>query len=381
MKSSWGYLLSILVLISGLILGGCQGPSSKNEAPKTPTPPPPLRPSFALKEKNSDEISVMTFNVENLFDSKDDPGVNDESFLPLALKQNAVHQERCAKITNEFYRRECLELDWNENVIHQKMKNISDVLLQVDGGRGADIVLIQEIENKELLAKLNQNYLQKGEYQTVALEQGFDTRGINVGLLSRLPLVGQPKLHRIPFSKENERIRTRGILEVSLLSPQGREIVVFVAHFPSQSNPTSARQEAHLFLLSLMNRHEGKMIIAGGDLNTTELEEKSFGYFSQIYQNPGRYYVSHLYGCRECPGTHVFKNEWGFLDILIFPQYKEQLGFEISPEKIDVLRTHPTHVNALGIPQRFDPVALTGVSDHAPKYLRMKEFSSHRARQ
>jgi endonuclease/exonuclease/phosphatase family metal-dependent hydrolase len=360
----------------------CQGPSHKGgvQQRNAPDSPPPV--SFGVQEKKTDELSLLTLNVENLFDGEDNEGVNDETYLPLAMKQNPAHQQKCQKISNDYYRKECLELDWNDQVIHQKMKNLAEVILALDGGRGPDIVLLQEVENKNVLSKLNKIYLPKAQYKTVVLEPGFDPRGINVALLSKLPLLGKPQLHRIPFSKENEKTRTRGLLEVHLLSPGGREIVVFVGHFPSQSNPTSARREAHQFLLRLMNKQQGKMVIAGGDFNTTAREEQSFGYFSKIYQKstePGNkgYLVSHLFGCFQCLGTHFYKNEWGFLDALIFPQNKENLGFEILPEHIDVIRSYPLHVDAQSIPKRFDPESLTGVSDHLPLYLRMRELRNH----
>ena len=43
-------------------------------------------------------ITVMSYNVENLFDSLDDPGKDDKAYLPYSLKQNKDHIEACNKV-------------------------------------------------------------------------------------------------------------------------------------------------------------------------------------------------------------------------------------------------------------------------------------------
>ena len=37
-------------------------------------------------------LTVMTYNVENLFDSLDDPGKDDETYLPIEVKKTARHR-------------------------------------------------------------------------------------------------------------------------------------------------------------------------------------------------------------------------------------------------------------------------------------------------
>ena len=43
-------------------------------------------------------ITVMSYNVENLFDSLDDPGKDDKAYLPYSLKQNKDHIEACNRV-------------------------------------------------------------------------------------------------------------------------------------------------------------------------------------------------------------------------------------------------------------------------------------------
>ena len=43
-------------------------------------------------------VSIMTFNVENLFDNADDPGKNDVTYFALADKQSDEHIAMCNEI-------------------------------------------------------------------------------------------------------------------------------------------------------------------------------------------------------------------------------------------------------------------------------------------
>ena len=53
-------------------------------------------------------ISIMTFNVENLFDATHDAGKNDETYLPASEKKNSAHIEKCKKISVRRWRDQCL---------------------------------------------------------------------------------------------------------------------------------------------------------------------------------------------------------------------------------------------------------------------------------
>ena len=68
------------------------------------------------------ELSVVSFNVENLFDESHDTGKDDWAFLPLSAKKNARHHEGCLRKRSLKYRRQCLELDWNREAIEKKIE-------------------------------------------------------------------------------------------------------------------------------------------------------------------------------------------------------------------------------------------------------------------
>lgn len=77
----------------------------------------------------------MQYNVENLFDAKDDPKTKDDDFTP----EGRNH--------------------WNNAKIAYKMQNLGKVIRHVNAGRGPDILSLEEVENKGLLTKLNKTAL------------------------------------------------------------------------------------------------------------------------------------------------------------------------------------------------------------------------------
>lgn len=360
-------LLSLSLLLSSLFFWtAC---STFNKPPVSKVPP-----------KAADEISFMSFNVENLFDTKHDADHDDSTFLPLSAKQTVEHREQCSHISNPFYRNECFTLDWNDDVLNVKLKNLSQVILGVDGN-GPDMLIILEIENKNVLDLLNKNYLAKANYQTAVLIPSADKRGITVGFLSRFPVIGTPVLHPIPFQPKLEKDReyakeTRGILEVTVKTPDGDPLTIFGAHFPSQASPHEWRDQAAHYMSKLIADKGAKaMVIGGGDLNITAEEDDEYHMFKNIFSQNGAE-VSHLVGCQDCPGSHHYRKTWSFLDAQIYSKALTPEGsgsYELEPQTIDVIRYNPIHLYKGKYPKRFDPENREGVSDHFPLYSRFKK--------
>lgn len=340
-------------------------------APKTTTPV-----DLGGKAKAANEVSVMNFNVENLFDNIHDENREDQTYLPLAKKQTPEHKALCAKMNQINYREECMNLDWSDEVVNTKLKNVSQVILGVDG-QGPDILVMEEVENDRILGRLNKEYLAKAGYQTQVLIEGPDERGIDIALLSRFPTVGTPELHKIPYVPKNDHdkewmARSRGILEVKLKLPNGETLTVLGAHFPSQANPRYWREQAVEYLSKLIAERSAKgMVIASGDLNITHNEEVDARFFHDDFSKVAM--VSHLVGCKKCDGTHSYRREWSFLDVLMFSKNMGDQGtasYKLEPDTIAVVNKDPIHVWGQ-YPKRFKPEKKEGVSDHFPLYARI----------
>ena len=82
-------------------------------------------------QASADEFYVAFWNVENLFDTVDDPKVEkDEEFTPTATKQ------------------------WTEERFEDKLQKLARVISDMNGGHGPDVLGVAEVENRLVLEKL-----------------------------------------------------------------------------------------------------------------------------------------------------------------------------------------------------------------------------------
>ncbi|MCB0422529.1 MAG: endonuclease/exonuclease/phosphatase family protein [Bdellovibrionales bacterium] len=327
-----------------------------------------------------DEVSIMTYNVENLFDTAHDKGKDDLSFLPLSLKAQPKHKAECQKITNPRYKEQCLHQDWSDSVLEEKMQRLAQVILQVNNGRGADLVFLQEVENINVLKQLNDKYLKSAQYKHIVLLEGPDHRGIDTAFLSRLEMTTPPQLHKIPFkgkSAEDQKKmeQSRSILQATFRLPTGTPLTAFAIHFPSPGHPSYWRKQAISHLNYLKSQvPKDHLVIAGGDFNITAKEDQK----NRLYQKElaEKWLVSHLIGCRQCKGTEFFSKgqSWSFLDALLFDKkfQDRQAPWQIDVTSISVAHRVPLQNSSIGTPARFDKDNPVGVSDHWPVYARLK---------
>lgn len=323
------------------------------------------------------KISVMAYNVENLFDTEHDEDRDDWTNLPLAFKQANpdVMKKECAKMTTPFYQQECLTMDWSETVLATKMTRVADTILQVNNGRGPDVLILEEVENIRVIQQLNDQYLKAAGYKTVVLVEGEDERGIDVGILSRLSLAEPARINLIEFTPDAnnanwKRPTTRGIMEAPLRLPNGQTLYVLGFHFPSQSNPLQHRIDAVNTLNKIMqSKGPGALVVAGGDSNITAVEDQKAGLVSKNLA--ALWTVSHLIGCKDCSGTHFYKGGWDYLDLLLFSEALTAAKISpltLIPESIRTPTAGKYQMKKDGTPARFDENMPTGVSDHLPLY-------------
>ena len=76
----------------------------------------------------SKSIEVMSYNVENLFDTSHDEGHSDYEYLPMGSPAKA---SGCSKIENDYFRGKCFRTDWSDSVLKNKLSSISDVVFTV----------------------------------------------------------------------------------------------------------------------------------------------------------------------------------------------------------------------------------------------------------
>lgn len=315
----------------------------------------PFVPIAKAEPKNS-KLTVVTMNAENLFDTSKSNGKDDSTYIPLAQK-GAQEKRDCKRLFSFYHRKQCLTLDWSEDVLREKLRRLAHAVAPAEL-QGPDILILSEVENLEVLNRLADQLPHSKDYVTRVLIEGDDPRGIDVGVISKLRTIGRAKLHAIPGVPN-----TRGILQVGLLLPgpkQNPEILsLFAFHFPSQQAPFAKRQLAVRFLRKLIsNQPTERKVIAAGDGNISHSEEAKMKVLTTELKPLGR--LSFQDASLSAPGTYFYKGEWSHLDfIFISNQWTAPILFK-------VLNQDPRQASKRGRPLRFQYESAMGVSDHFP---------------
>jgi hypothetical protein len=317
-------------------------------------------------------ITIMTMNVENLFDNKDDADKYDLTYLPIGAKQNDTHRATCAEIKVERWRNQCLDWDWSDDILDRKLTVIAGAILAANEGDGPDIIAIQEVENLAILERLRTDYLPDAGYLPAVLIEGHDLRGIDVAFLSRLPLVGEPVLHPLPIEGiETARYGdTRGVLEATFLLPDDSLLTGFAVHFPAPFHPTEMRVIAYEQLNDLRNAlPQDRMAFAAGDFNTTSREDRELDML-QRFARP-LWVVTNDQGCSNCEGSHYYARDdsWSYLDMILWSPAKnsgEDTTWTIRAGSFAIANEGPGQSTKDHRPARFELPHGDGVSDHWP---------------
>ena len=332
-------------------------------------------------------ISIVAFNAENLFDTIDDAGnPRDDTYLPLSVKrQRPEHDQRCEKFSpSKFYEKQCKSLNWDEATYGMKLQRYADVVKAMP--LVPDVLVIPETENKQVLEDLTARHLSSENFHIVQLDTSDqpDNRGIDVGILTKLPIVGKPEAFVVDIKRDSRTCgKTRDIVRVGLELPNGETLFVFGVHFPSGRSPFSCRIRAFKKLNELAKELPPESLaVAAGDFNINCKEGPSEE-FARLLKR-GNWHASPLVmsGCGAPGSRKNFDHTWSFLDMILVsahlspsrPSNKNwfaDLGsfstLVVSQEQV------MTDGKDLGYmkPRRFDPKTGRGVSDHFPVGMRL----------
>lgn len=348
------------VVISTLALG-CQKNRYYITDPQSVEPPLPRLTNYS---KSSQRVTVMTWNMENLYDTENDPKKDDDTFLPLEVKNKLPkHKEKCNKKGTYSWIQQCLNWDWNEDMLQLKFQRLAEVLHTVNDGKGPDILVVQEIENFAVLDRLNQEHLKDLGYTTYLLENN-DYRGIDVGLLTRLPVTQTPILQSL-------RARPGLITQVKL--PGGQKMNFIGVHFPISPTPIEERLDMLKTLRQFIADRPDELTIAAGDFNFPQAYNE---HYSIVKNHVRPYWVpSHLYCKGECPGTSFdsYEREWSFLDmILLSPSFFDtKSSWTLDTDSVHVFNKLPSQIAPDESPADFNLPNPKGVSDHWPLVIQL----------
>lgn len=218
------------------------------------------------KKKN---YTIAFYNLENMFDTIDDPDTNDDDFLPTAPRR------------------------WTIERYHKKLEKLNLTISKI--GNGASDILpvligIAEVENEMVVQDLiSKKHLGRERYSYVHYDSP-DERGIDVALLYKkdyFEVLESRPIALMLYDDKGNRDYTRDILYVKgkLL---GEVVYVLVNHWPSRrkgANESKRLKASQLVLdtvAAIRSEDKRAKIIIMGDFNDGPTNESvsQFNYFN-----------------------------------------------------------------------------------------------------
>ena len=326
-------------------------------------------------EKNQIErgrrgLRVAFYNVENLFDTEDDPITNDDEFTPTGAK------------------------GWNYKRYQQKLTNIYKVLRALGGWDMPEIIGFCEIENRRVLNDLlRKTPFTKLNYGIVH-QDSPDKRGIDVGLIydkTKVEVLEEAFLPVVfPFAPEST---TREILYAKVLVLKRDTLHVFVNHWPSrwggqaQSEPRRmiAAQVIRTKVDSLLSQNPETNLLIMGDLNDEPHDRsvveglRAKGEKNKLQDGELFNYMVEL-GKNWRFGSHKYQSHWGIIDQIIVSQSlldankpegklrADASGAHIFTARF-ILEEDRQYLGLKPFRTYAGPRFIDGFSDHLPVYL------------
>lgn len=257
---------------------------------------------LSCNERHKTDISVAFYNVENLFDTNDDPKKFDEQYLPNSDRK------------------------WTKARYEKKLINLAKVIRQINNEKAPDFLGVCEIENSKVIQDLiAQPSLSDRNYQIVHRESP-DERGIDVGFIynSKVFSVDKVETHQPDLSKYDDK--TRDILRVSGKLPSGEELHFLINHWPSrgegrkESEPKRiiAAKNLKNIIYSILEQDEEAKIIVMGDFND-EPSNRSISETLGVSCNESETLENQLYNpfCElenRDLGSYRYRSYWDMLD-------------------------------------------------------------------
>jgi len=193
------------------------------------------------RRKLTKQVRIATFNIRNLFDDVDDPYFADETTTPKPRDE----LEKLAATINEI---------------------------------DADVIALQEVENRGYLERYAATFLSDMGYEIVHYS-GNDMRGSGLAVMSRIP-IGQVVSHRHRRFKDpnGKSCRfSRDLLCVELMHPFAPSFEVWVTHCkskrggPEMTEPQRMAETGEIsrILAQRLKRSPDARILLMGDFNDT----------------------------------------------------------------------------------------------------------------
>lgn len=319
-----------------------------------------------MEDSSENQINQYTFafyNLENLFDTKNDPKTLDDDFLPTSGKK------------------------WSEKRLRKKIKDLGKIIHQIgydDISHPPVILGVSEVENAFVLTELVESeYLKSKGYDFIHFDSP-DERGIDTAMLYRKQYFTVTHSEALTLHLVNDdgvRDFTRDILHITG-NLDKEKVHILINHWPSRRAGTqetadkriaAAERNSEIIAEIQKNDPDAKVIVMG-DFNDNPQNESVKNLVGTSFYNPMELLHTQI------SGSLSYKGNWNLFDQILFSNnFLQQHGnrFRFKKAKIfdpDSLKDY--HGRNKGTPFRtyIGRKYIGGFSDHFPVY---GVFTSH----
>ena len=320
--------------------------------------------TFGLRVNAQNNYQIIFYNVENLFDTWDDPLTSDEEFTPTGDRH------------------------WTRKRFEDKLKMIYKTLITAGNGQFPDIIGLAEVENLWVVEQLIATTPLKNVPYGIIHKESPDPRGIDVALLYRKDRIKPIDYQFIKVSGSGKyNLISRDILHFTA-ELEKEQIHFFVNHWPSRSGgyvETVEKRNIVARILkanldSLFAKDQKANVFLMGDFNATP-NEKCFTSILKALPFPGNNDPSYLINLstswvKKAEGTIRNGGQWEIFDqMIISNNLLYNSTFKIIPELTGICRfdfllePDPTFLGEKPFRTYMGPTYHGGISDHLPVRL------------
>ncbi|WP_439128548.1 endonuclease [Polaribacter sp.] len=320
-------------------------------------------PSLQSKKQQKDISTIGFYNVENLFDTIDNPKTLDDDFTNSGKKK------------------------WNHKRYQIKIKKLGSVISQLGLNRSKyppAIVGLVEVENAKVVSDLIHSTHLKKHYYGFVHHDSPDERGIDVALLydkKAFELLGSETFVLNLENELGERDYTRDVLKVTG-NLKGELVHILVNHWPSRRDGAEITEHKRIKAAELNRKIIAKIkdtnynakIIIMGDFNDDPTSKSLQILTDTDFLNPMKALLN-----PEKTGTTTYNKKWNLFDqILLSKNFLEKKEGQFYFKHAEVFNKKWLKVfrgKLKGSPFRtyIGPWYQGGFSDHFPVYVFLKK--------
>ncbi|MBW8326294.1 MAG: endonuclease/exonuclease/phosphatase family protein [Prolixibacteraceae bacterium] len=316
----------------------------------------------SAKKTLRNEYTVISYNVENLFDTVDDPKIPDEEFLPTSEKK------------------------WDSERYQKKLNDLVRVITEINPKELPEIVGLVEVENRTVLEDLTLTGALKNQKYGIIHEESPDYRGIDVALIYRQDAFQEVSHETLPVVfPDDPEFKTRDILHVTGKIKK-KTVHFFVNHWPSRIGGDEKTEPKRVLAASVLKSKTDQIlaedpsarIIIMGDMNDEPANKSLYETLGAESPDSGARLVNLMMpDDAKSMGTYFYSGSWNMLDNLVVSDALiKGKRFHVMDDKGFIFTNDWmtfTNKNGAKTPNRsyVGNKYVAGVSDHFPVYLKL----------